>query len=75
VVTKGGLSVTFKPTNSTYSFVADNNVIAHLGPVSFAGVQHAGRNTGDYRSDEVQDMARQIASEYAVVHFVQLQPD
>ena len=71
VVTKAGLSVTFQPTNSTYSFVADNNIIAR--PVSFAGVQHAGHNTGDYPSDEVQYMARQIASEYALVHFVQLQ--
>jgi hypothetical protein len=74
-VTKGGWSVTFKPTNSTYSFVADNNVIAHLGRVSFAGVQHTGCNTGDYSSDEVQYMARQIASEYALAHFVQLQLD
>jgi hypothetical protein len=32
VVTKTGLSVTFKPTNSTYSYVTDNPVIARLGP-------------------------------------------
>jgi len=64
------LRVTFKPTNSTYCFVADNNVIAHLGPVSFVGIQHAGRNTEDYASDEVQDMARQIASEYPLAHFL-----
>ena len=69
VVTKEGLSVTFKPTNSIYSFVADKSVIAHLGPVSFVGVQHAGRNTEEYASDEVQDMARQIASEHPSVHF------
>ena len=74
VVSKAGVNVTFKPTNSTYSFykLADNNVIARLAPVSFAGVQHAGRNTEDYPSDEVQDMAQQIASEYASVHFGQL---
>ena len=74
MVTKAGVSVTFKPTNSTYSFykLADNNVIARLAPVSFAGVQHAGRNTEDCPSDEVQDMAQQIASEYASVHFGQL---
>jgi len=68
-VTKAGVSVTFKPTNSTYSFhkLADSNVIARLGPVSFAGVQHAGRNTGDYPSDEVQDMAQQIALEHAAI--------
>jgi hypothetical protein len=70
VVTKEALNVTFKPTNSIYSFVVDNN-----GPVSFAGVQHAGCNTGDYSSAEVQDFARQIASEHALVHFDQLQLD
>ncbi len=37
VVTKNGLSVTFKPTNSTYIFVADKPLIARLGPVSFMG--------------------------------------
>ena len=31
VVTKTGLSVTFKPTNSIYSFVTDNPVIARFG--------------------------------------------
>jgi hypothetical protein len=37
------VSVTFKPTNSIYSFdrLADTNIIARLGPISFAGVQHA----------------------------------
>jgi hypothetical protein len=69
VVTKAGVSVTFKPTNSTYIFVADNPVIARLGPVSFMGVQHRGRNTEDYNSDEVETMARQVASEHASVHF------
>jgi hypothetical protein len=59
-VTQASLSVTFKPTNSIYIFgrCADNSG-------SFAGVQHAGHNTGDYPSDEVQDMAQQIASEHA----------
>jgi len=66
VVTKDGLSVTFKPTNSTYCFVADNN-IGHLGPVSFLGIQHAGRNTEDFVPDEVQEIARQIASEHASI--------
>jgi hypothetical protein len=76
-VTKAGVSVTFKPTNSTYIFyrLADNNAIARLGPISFAGVQHAGRNTGDYPSDEVQDMAQQIASGHASVHFGQFQDE
>ena len=39
VVTKTGLGVTLKPTNSTYSFVTDNPDIARLGPVAFLGVQ------------------------------------
>jgi hypothetical protein len=69
VVTKTGLGVTFKPTNSTYCFVTDNPVIARLGPVSFMGVQHGGRNTEDYNSDEVEAMARQVATEHASIHF------
>ena len=69
VVTKTGLSVTFKPTNSTHSFVTDNHDIARLGPVSFIGVQHERRNTEDYNSDEVEAMARQVATEYASIHF------
>jgi hypothetical protein len=68
-VTKTGLGVTFKSTNSTYCFVTDNPVIARLGPVSFMGVQHGGRNTEDYNSDEVKAMARQVASEHASIHF------
>ena len=68
VVTKAAVNVIFKPTNSIYVFVVDNN-----GPVSLAGVQHAGSDTGDYPSLEVQDIARQIASKHAVVHFGQLQ--
>jgi hypothetical protein len=69
VVTKTGLSVTFKPTNSTYSFVTDNPVNARLGSVSFMGVQHGNCNTGDYNSDVVETMARQVASEHASIHF------
>ena len=42
---------------------ADNEDVARLGPVAFAGVQHAGRNTEDYFPDEVQAMAQRIASE------------
>jgi hypothetical protein len=68
-VTKTGLSVTFKPTNSTYIFVADDPVVARLGPVSFVGIQHKGRNTEDYNSDEVEAMARQVASEHASNYF------
>jgi hypothetical protein len=68
LVTEAGVSVTFKQTNSIYSFyrLTDPNNIARVGPVSFAGVQHSGRGTADYSSDEVQDMARRIASEFAL---------
>jgi len=67
VVTEAGVSVTFKPTNSIYCFgrLLPINDIARLGPVSFAGVQHAGRNTEEYSSDEIRDMAQRIASEFA----------
>jgi len=69
VVTKSGLGVTFKPTKSTYIFVTNNAVLERLGPVSFMGVQHARRNTEGYNSDEVEAMARQVASEHASIHF------
>jgi hypothetical protein len=69
VVAKTGLRVTFKPTNSTYIFVAHNPLVARLGPVSFMGIQHRGRNTEDYNSDDVEDMARKVASEHASNHF------
>jgi len=65
VVTAAGVSVTFKPTDSTYSFYR----FAETGALSLAGVQHAGRDTDDYPSDEVQDMAQQIAFGHASVHF------
>jgi hypothetical protein len=65
VVTAAGVSVTFKPTNSTYSFYR----FAGSGALSLAGIQHAGRDTDDYPSDEVQDMAQQIASGCAPIHF------
>ena len=65
VVTAAGVNVTFKPTNSTYSFYR----FAETGALSLAGIQHAGRDTDDYPSDEVQDMAQQIASGHASVHF------
>jgi hypothetical protein len=66
VVTEAGVDVTFKPTNSVYSFLrlAEANDIGCLGPVSFAGVLHAGRNTEDYSPGKVQDMAQRIASEF-----------
>jgi hypothetical protein len=67
LVTEANVRVTFKPTNSIYIFyrLTDPNNIASVGPVSFAGVQHAGRNTGDYPSAEVEEMARLIATEFA----------
>jgi hypothetical protein len=74
IVAKAGVSVTFKPTNSTYVYrLTDTNDIARL-VVSLAGVEHAGRGTGDYPADEVQNLAQQIATEHALVHFGQF-PD
>jgi hypothetical protein len=68
-VTEAGVNVTFRPTNSIYSFyrLADGEDVARLGPVSLERVRHAGPNadTEDYPSDEVQDMAQRIASEVA----------
>jgi hypothetical protein len=68
-VTEAGVTVTFKPTNSIYSFyrLADGNGVARLGSVSPAGVRHAGAggDTEDYPADEVQGIAQRIASEVA----------
>jgi hypothetical protein len=60
-VTEAGVSVTFKPANSNYSFyrLAESEDVARLGPVSPGG------DTKDYSPDEVQEMARQIAAEAA----------
>ena len=66
-VTEAGVIVTFKPTNSIYSFyrLADSEDIARLGPVSPSRVRHAGPRGGteDYPADEIQDMAQHIAAE------------
>jgi len=68
-VSEAGVTVTFKPTNSIYSFyrLADSDDIARIGPVSPQSVRHTGSSgdTADYASDEVQQMAQQIASEAA----------
>ena len=68
-VSEAGVTVTFKPTNSIYSFhrLADSDDITRIGPVSPQSIRHAGpsSDTGDYASDEVQAMAEQIASEAA----------
>src|SRR5215471_4653512 len=70
IVAKAGVDVTFKPTKSTYIYrLTDTNDIAHL-VVSLAGVEHAGRDTGVYPADEVQDIAQQIATEHALVNFL-----
>ena len=71
VVTAAGVSVKFKPTNSTYSFYK----FGETGALSLAGIQHAGRDTDDYPSDEVQEVAQQIASGHASVHFSQFQDE
>jgi hypothetical protein len=68
-VSEAGVTVTFKPTRSIYSFyrLADSEDIARLGPVAFTGARHAGASgdTEDYPSDEVEKMAQRIASEAA----------
>ena len=66
-VTEAGVTVTFKPTKSIYSFyrLADSEDFARLGPVSPGLVRHAGPSgdTADYPADEIQDMAQHIAAE------------
>ena len=68
-VTEAGVNVTFKPTNSIYSFyrLAESEDVARLGPVSLERVRHAGPSgdTEDYSSDEVQDIALRVAAEVA----------
>lgn len=68
-VAEAGVTVTFKPTNSIFSFyrLADSDDIARLGPVAPQAVRHAGASgdTEDYPADEVQRMAQHIASELA----------
>ena len=63
------MTVTFKPTNSVYSFyrLADGDDVARLGPVSLERVRHAraSGDTEDYPSNEVQEMAESVASEVA----------
>jgi hypothetical protein len=57
MLTKAGVIVTFKPTNSVYSFyrLDDASVVSLAGPVSL--------DTRDYPPDEVQEMAQSVASE------------
>lgn len=68
-VAEAGATVTFKPTQSIFSFyrLAGGDDIARLGALSLSGVRHAGASgdTGDYPADEVQAMAQKIASELA----------
>lgn len=63
-VTEAGVNVTFKPTNSIYTFyrLARSDDVARLGPVSLGQVRHAGRrgDTEDYPADEVQAMVQRV---------------
>jgi hypothetical protein len=65
-VSEAGVNVTFKPTNTIYSFyrLAGSDDVARVGPVSSGQVRHAGPrgDTEDYPADEVQNMAQRIAS-------------
>jgi hypothetical protein len=68
-VTEAGVRVTFKPTNSIYSFLrlAGTHDIARVGPGSLRSVRHeeSSDDTKGYASDEVLDMAQRIASQVA----------
>jgi hypothetical protein len=68
-VTEMGVSVTFKPTNTIYSFLRLGGAhdVTRLGPVSPGSVGHGGLSgdTKDYDSNEIRDMAQRIASEVA----------
>jgi hypothetical protein len=59
------VTVTFKPTNSVYSFyrLAESEDVARLGPVLPGRVRYAepSGDTENYPSNEVQDMAQRIA--------------
>jgi hypothetical protein len=65
-VTEAGVTVTFKPTNSIYSFYRLAESEDGLGPVSLERVRHAGPSgdTEDYPSDEVQDMAQRVPTDH-----------
>ena len=60
-----GVNVTFKPTNSHYSFnlLADPKDVVRFGPLSQdVRVRHAKTgDTGEYPSESVLAMARQLA--------------
>jgi hypothetical protein len=66
-VSEAGVTVTFKPTNSIYSFyrLAEGGDVARLGPLAAGAVSHVGPSgdTADYPPDEVQAMAQRIAAE------------
>jgi hypothetical protein len=68
-LTEAGVTVTFRPTNSVFTFyrLAESDDIARLGHVSLGPVRHAGPSgdTEDYPADEVQTMAQRIAAETA----------
>jgi len=68
-VAEAGVTVTFKPTKTIFSFyrLAGSDDVARLGPVSPQIVRHAGPSgdAAEYPADEVQAMAQQIASEAA----------
>ena len=61
IVTEAGVTVTFKPTNNTYSFyrLAESDDVGCIGPVSSGPTG----DTEDYSADEVRDMAQRIAAE------------
>src|SRR5262249_1660205 len=69
VVTKSGLGVTFSQRKALTSLSPTMPSLSAPRPCLVMGVQHARRNTEGYNSDEVEAMARQVASEHASIHF------
>jgi hypothetical protein len=65
-----GVSVTFIPTESHYSFyrLADPEDIERHGPLSLSTIRHAGKSgdTADYIASEVQEMAVSLATSAAL---------
>ena len=73
-----GVSVTFKPTDSHYSFtlLADPNDIARFGPLSHDCLVRHGKtgDTGEYPSESVLAVARRLAERACGILSPRLRP-
>jgi hypothetical protein len=67
---ESGVSVTFEPTESHYSFYRLVNAedIERLGPISLSSIRHAWKSgdTAEYIASEVQEMAVRLATSAAL---------